>query len=127
MKYMFDPLRKYAQFQGRAHRAEYWQFILFYAVVYLVLMAVVGAAGQGAARAPATGLVGLFALAMFVPHLAVGVRRLHDTERSGWWLLIGLVPLLGAIVLLIFFVIEGTKGQNKFGPDPKEAPADAFA
>jgi uncharacterized membrane protein YhaH (DUF805 family) len=62
-------------------------------------------------------------LAILVPYLAVGARRLHDTGRSGWWLLIGLIPIIGAIVLLIFFVLEGTKGPNEYGPDPKGSGA----
>ena len=65
-------------------------------------------------------LTGLFALGILIPHLAVMVRRLHDTDRSGWWLLLGLLPLLGGLVLLIFFIIGGTRGPNRFGPDPVE-------
>ena len=69
------------------------------------------------------GLQWLWGLATLIPNLAVGVRRLHDTNRSGWWMLIVLVPLIGIVVLLIFDVMEGTKGPNRFGPDPKAVDA----
>ena len=62
----------------------------------------------------------IISLALFIPALAVGFRRLHDTDRSAWWLLIGLVPLAGVIVLLVFFCLDGSKGENRFGPNPKE-------
>ena len=70
-------------------------------------------------------LSGLFWLAVLVPSIAVGVRRLHDTGRSGWWLLIGFIPLIGAIVLIVFFLFDSQPGTNAYGPNPKEAPASA--
>jgi uncharacterized membrane protein YhaH (DUF805 family) len=112
--------RKYADFQGRARRAEYWWFVLFAiigTVVALLVDALLGAALTG-------GGMGLpvfqaaFSLGIFLPSLAVAIRRLHDTDRSGWWYLIVLVPLIGFIVLIIFFVQRGTEGPNRFGPDP---------
>lgn len=67
-----------------------------------------------------TGFIGLVAsLVLLLPSLAVGVRRLHDTDRTGWWLLIGVVPIIGAIVLIVFFVLDSTPGANRFGPNPK--------
>ncbi|MDT7577550.1 MAG: hypothetical protein QOH17_3883, partial [Pseudonocardiales bacterium] len=76
----------------------------------------------GVAFSASLGLLGgLYSLAVLLPSLAVGVRRLHDTDRSGWWLLIGLIPIIGGIVLLVFFVLEGTRGPNRFGADPKLA------
>lgn len=136
MELMFQPLKKYADFTGRARRKEYWLFYLFYFIVYAVLMVLSGAAGAagGNGGAMGAGLGGIvlmiFALGMLVPSLAVSFRRIHDTNRSAWWLLLGLIPLVN-LVLLFFFVQDGTPGQNRFGPDPKgrgaHATAEAFA
>lgn len=114
MNWYLSVLKNYAVFEGRAHRTEYWMFVLFNFLISLAL-AIVDAAifGQGG------GLLSpLYALGVFIPSLAVGVRRLHDTNRSGWWLLIALVPLVGFIVLLVFTVSEGDKGPNDYGADP---------
>lgn len=99
-------LSKYADFEGRAKRPEYWWFALF---VFLVSMA--------------TGLVsqiisGLFSLAVLLPQLAAGARRLHDTNRSGWWLLLGFIPVIGWIVLIVFLAQEGEAVDNQFGSTP---------
>jgi uncharacterized membrane protein YhaH (DUF805 family) len=114
------PLKKYADFSGRAPRAEYWWFYLLTVVAYIVAMildSIIGAGGAGG-----FGLLSIVVmLGLLLPSLAAGVRRLHDTDRSGWWLLIALVPLVGAIVLLVFWVLEGTRGDNRFGPDPYSA------
>ena len=129
MDWMLMPLRRYAEFSGRSRRKEYWMFFLFNMIVAVVLNVVEGILGL-------TGMVGgvygplttIYMLATLIPGIAVGIRRLHDTDRSGWWLLIALVPLIGAIVLLVFFVSDGTNGPNKFGPDPKNpGQAEAFA
>ena len=117
MDYFMAALKKYATFEGRARRKEYWFFVLFYFVIAVVLSIAEGMVGTGGI------LVGLFALGMILPNLAVSVRRLHDTDHSGWWLLISLVPLVGAIVLLVFFCTGGTAGSNRFGADPKAAAA----
>ena len=136
MNLMFQPLRKYADFQGRARRSEYWLWVLFIVVVSTVLNVLGGAMGGGAvdptnpmgAYSSPAGIVSLlFSLATLVPSIAVGVRRLHDTNRSGWWILIGLIPILGWLVLLVFYVLPGTVGPNKFGEDPKGAEAAAVA
>jgi uncharacterized membrane protein YhaH (DUF805 family) len=125
MSLMFQPLKKYADFNGRARRSEYWLFTLFLViveVVYFVLLGVTGGFSPEGPNGAAMGLMGIFSLfflAMFIPILAVGIRRLHDTDRSGWWLLISLIPGLGGLVLLIFYLLPGTNGPNKFGPDPK--------
>lgn len=124
---MFEALRRYAQFSGRARRAEYWMFALFNWLMswgFYILLVMMGATGERTEDLPpaALGLAAayaLFALAMAIPSLAVSVRRLHDVEKSGWWLLIGLFPGLGALVLFIFFILEGTRGPNRFGDDPK--------
>ena len=100
---------KYAEFVGRARRSEYWWFALFGLVVSLVLSPV------------STPLSLLASLALFVPNLAVSVRRLHDTGRSGWYLLIVLVPLAGVIILIVWLATEGEPGTNLYGESPKAA------
>lgn len=117
MNYYLAVLKNYVGFSGRARRAEYWQFVLFNIVAMIVCFVIDLAIGSSI-------LYILYVLAVLLPGLAVGVRRLHDTDRSGWWVLISLVPLIGGIVLLVFMCLEGTRGPNKYGPDPK-APADA--
>ncbi|UVO53071.1 DUF805 domain-containing protein [Sphingomonas sp. SUN039] len=185
MEWMIMPLKRYAEFSGRSRRKEYWMFFLFNILVglgFLVLMLVFGgaalfAAGAGgdtsnpAALMAAGGAVGiiyllnvLFSLAMLIPSIAVGVRRLHDTDRRGWWLLAPLAPyvaifvlsfgmigmaasgganetttaasaavLIGicglavlvlGVMLLVFMCLEGTRGPNRFGPDPKDPGGD---
>jgi len=126
MELMLQPLRKYADFSGRARRKEYWLFALGVWVAEMVLMGVAGGFSSSPNILGSSVLV-VFCLALFVPSLAVGFRRLHDTNRSAWWLLIGLLPLIGAIVLLIFFCLDGTPGPNRFGPDPKGSPEDLVA
>lgn len=117
-------LSKYADFSGRARRSEYWYFVLFnilVSIVASVLDAVLGTDFDGMSN----GLIGVLAsLALLLPSLAVGVRRLHDTSRSGWWILIGLVPLIGWIVLIVFFV-QDSHADNEHGPNPKAATAPA--
>lgn len=167
MEWMFMPLKRYADFSGRSRRMEFWMWQLFQVIVYfgvIILAMIVGAGGMmtGDPSAAMAGggaaliimlLYGLYALAVLVPSLAVAVRRLHDTNRTGWWVLapivpyligfvaalggvasgseggaaaggiIGLVAMLAAvvlgIVLLVFYFLEGTRGPNKYGPDPK--------
>jgi uncharacterized membrane protein YhaH (DUF805 family) len=117
MNWYLAVLKKYAVFSGRARRKEYWLFVLFNLIITFVLGFVEGLAGG-------PGVVGmLYSLAVFIPGIAVSVRRLHDTGRSGWWLLIGLIPLIGAIVLLVFVIQDGKPGQNQYGANPKEAIA----
>ena len=112
------PLHKYADFSGRAPRAEYWWFALLQMVTMIAAMLIDGILGTDYADS-GYGLIYLFAaLAFLIPALAVGVRRLHDTDRVGWGLLIVCIPFLGAIVLIVFFATQGTQGSNRFGPDP---------
>ena len=175
MNWMFLPLKRYAEFSGRSRRMEYWMFQLFLFLVYIALMVLMMIVGGGAmmtggdpgammaaggAALIIGGLYMLFALAMLIPSLAVSVRRLHDTNRSGWWILaplsgyvimlvgtlmaagspdnpglggilamVGLVAVIGlGITLLVFMFLEGTRGPNKYGPDPKgEALDEVFA
>ena len=167
MEWMFMPLKRYADFSGRSRRMEFWMWQLLQVIVYVVVVVLAMAVGGGAmmsgdpAAMMAAGggmliimlLYMVYALAVLVPSLAVAVRRLHDTERSGWWILAPIVPylvalvavmggaatgtqsglatagivslicmlaaLVLALVLLVFYFIEGTKGPNKYGPDPK--------
>ena len=112
------PLKKFADFSGRAPRAEYWWFYLLIIIGYVVATILDSMLGFGQAVGPYGVIMCLFALAMLIPSLAAAIRRLHDTDKSGWWLLIGLVPLIGAIVLIVFFVTQGTVGDNRFGADP---------
>jgi uncharacterized membrane protein YhaH (DUF805 family) len=119
MNWYLQALKKYADFSGRARRKEYWFFVLFYVIILVVLMVIDGFVGTQIGGAGFGILTCLYALAMLIPALAVTVRRLHDTGRSGWWILIQLVPLVGWIVLLIFLFIDSQPGQNAYGPSPK--------
>ena len=123
MNWYLDVLKKYAVFSGRARRKEYWYFCLFNIIVAIVL-AIVDVIFGTFSKALGIGLFGgIYALAVFIPSLAVSVRRLHDRNRSGWWLLIALVPIIGAIVLLVFMVQDSQEGDNQYGPNPKETVA----
>ncbi len=166
MGYMFMPLRRYADFEGRSRRKEFWLWQLFNFIVGAVLTGILiamvvpaimrvqdrggispsyssysysesygsyssGYSWEGNINIDMLmqelgtgtwillGLLCLWSLIIFIPALAVVIRRLHDTDRSGWWILISIVPLIGMIVLLVFYVSEGTRGPNRFGPDPK--------
>jgi uncharacterized membrane protein YhaH (DUF805 family) len=113
MNWFIEVVKKYAVFNGRARRKEYWMFVLFYILIAIALAIV-----EGVIRS--RGLLGmLLGLGLLLPSLGVSIRRLHDTDRSGWWLLIGFVPLVGGIVLLVFMCLDGSSGANQYGPDPK--------
>jgi uncharacterized membrane protein YhaH (DUF805 family) len=112
------PIQKYADFTGRAPRAEYWWFYLFVVLGYIAASIIDSILGLGGTLGPYGILVALFGLAMLVPSLAAGARRLHDMGRSGWWLLISLVPLIGIIVLIVFLVTPSEAGDNQYGPNP---------
>jgi uncharacterized membrane protein YhaH (DUF805 family) len=177
MEYMLMPLRRYADFSGRSRRTEFWMFVLFQFLIgmgVVVLMMVLGGAAVlsgDPSQAMAMGgiilvlylLLALVGLAFLIPNLAVTVRRLHDTDRSGWWIMlywgpylamilaggmvgmsaasggdgmaggaVGLIAmiawLVGSLVLLVFMFLEGTRGPNKYGPDPKQPiPENVFA
>jgi uncharacterized membrane protein YhaH (DUF805 family) len=114
-------LKKYADFSGRARRMEYWVFSLINLLIICVLVFLDAMLGFEVGEDQIGLLSAIYVLAVLLPSLAVSVRRLHDTDRSGWWLLIGILPLIGDIVLLIFFVLDSTPGDNRFGPNPKAA------
>lgn len=117
MNWYLKVLKQYAVFSGRARRTEYWMFFLFNLIIVFVL-------GFVEALVGGPGVIGtLYSLAVLIPSIAVSVRRLHDTDRSGWWLLIALIPLIGTIVLLVFMVQDGKPGQNQYGANPKEVTA----
>ncbi|WP_140984094.1 DUF805 domain-containing protein [Asticcacaulis tiandongensis] len=112
-----SAFNNYVNFKGRATRSEYWWFMLFQilvlAIPYLLL---IGEASRGQAGI-GTALYWLIALGLFLPGLGLSFRRLHDTNRSAWWLLIGLIPLIGGILLLVWTILKGTDGPNKYGED----------
>lgn len=119
MDWFLQAMKKYATFEGRSRRKEYWYFVLFYCLLIIGLSIVDGFAGTFEEEAGIGLFSGLFVLGTFLPTIAVLVRRLHDTNRSGWWVLINFVPVLGAIVLLVFTVQDSQPGGNRFGPNPK--------
>ena len=120
MNWYLDAWKNYANFQGRARRKAYWMFVLFNFIAIFALGFISGLVGPRA-EAGYGILSGLYSLAVILPSLAVAVRRLHDTGRSGWWLLIGLVPLVGPIVLIVFCAQDSQPGTNQYGPNPKGA------
>jgi uncharacterized membrane protein YhaH (DUF805 family) len=122
----------YVTFSGRARRSEYWYWVLFVVIVAFFALfldmrffpewvTASAEVAEGMASAQATGgpITALVGLGLFLPGLAVTVRRLHDTDRRGWWILLGLIPIIGIIVLIVFYCTAGTPGPNRFGPDPK--------
>jgi uncharacterized membrane protein YhaH (DUF805 family) len=113
-------LKQYANFTGRARRKEYWYFVLGTVVIYLVLGILDNITGT-VTRSGFGVLSLLYSLGTLIPGIAVGVRRLHDTNRSGWWTLICLVPVIGAIVLIVFLVQDSQAEANDYGPNPKAA------
>ncbi|RPK94342.1 MULTISPECIES: DUF805 domain-containing protein [Streptomyces] len=115
MNWYLDVLKNYAGFSGRARRKEYWMFVLFNFIIALVLSALGMAIDT---QIPYF----LYLAAVIVPSLAVMVRRLHDTGRSGWWFFISFVPLVGGIILLVFLASEGKPETNQYGVNPKLAP-----
>ncbi|KXF81889.1 DUF805 domain-containing protein [Enterovibrio coralii] len=118
MDWYIGVLKKYMVFKGRARRKEYWIFILFNMLISLVLSLVDEQFGTFNPEIGIGTLGTIYALFVFLPTLAVTVRRLHDADRTGWWALLGLIPF-GVFVLLAMQAFEGTKGENRFGPDPK--------
>ena len=114
MNYYIECWKKYVEFSGRARRKEYWMFVLFNLIASIVAGVIDGLLG--------TRMIGsLYSLAVLLPGLAVCARRLHDTDRSGWWMLIALIPAVGIIVLLVFMCLDSTPGENRFGANPKGA------
>lgn len=117
MNWYFQALANYFNFTNRARRKEYWMFVLFNLIFMFVVSVMDGVLGSFGI------LSGLYALGVFIPGFAVTVRRLHDTGRSGWWMLISIIPILGIIVLTYFMVLEGHTGVNEYGVNPKTPDA----
>ncbi|HIQ16984.1 MAG TPA: DUF805 domain-containing protein [Novosphingobium capsulatum] len=129
MQWMLLPYRRYFEFSGRSRRMEYWMFTLFGILVNAAITVVFGRTAYTSmgwyvgvnTQLNVVGDIvsGLFALFNLIPSLAVLVRRLHDVDRSGWWLLLVFLPILGWFALFIFTCLDGTRGPNRFGLDPK--------
>ncbi|MEI4801673.1 DUF805 domain-containing protein [Bacillus sp. NPDC077411] len=113
MQWYLNVLKNYVGFQGRARRKEYWMFSLINFIIFFIFSIL------GEIADIFNILFGLYTLAILLPSLAVGFRRLHDTGKSGWWLLLGFIPLIGSIVLLVFCCQDSQEGDNKYGPNPK--------
>lgn len=123
MNWYLKVLKQYADFSGRARRQEYWMFALFnmiFTIVAMILDNVLGIAMEGVGYGP---IYILYVLAVFIPGLAVAVRRLHDVGKSGWMFLIALIPIVGAIWLLVLLFTDSQKESNKWGQNPKEISA----
>lgn len=119
MDWYLKVLKNYAVFEGRAQRAEYWFFFLFNMIASIICLVIDGLLGTYDTQSGMGVLYAVYTLAVLVPSIAVAVRRLHDIGKSGWWILIGLIPLIGPIVLLVFFVLDSQAGENAYGPNPK--------
>jgi uncharacterized membrane protein YhaH (DUF805 family) len=130
MEWMILPYKRYADFEGRSRRLEYWMFTLFYILVItvLVILAVFSIIPlSGDTTEPEMGAVSIFffvllmifMLGSFIPGLAVQVRRFHDQDKSGWLVLLNFLPYLGGFIVFIFMCLDGTRGENSYGPDPK--------
>jgi uncharacterized membrane protein YhaH (DUF805 family) len=117
MEWYLGVLKKYAVFDGRARRKEYWMFLLFHMIVVIGLVIV-----ESLVLFPGI-LSGIYMLGVLCPALGVSIRRLHDTGKSGWWIFINLVPFIGGLWYLYLMVIDGTTGDNQYGSNPKEGAA----
>jgi uncharacterized membrane protein YhaH (DUF805 family) len=114
MDWYVKVMKQYVDFRGRARRKEYWMFVLINLLIAIAIGIVDAMIGFGI-----LGFV--YAVAVFLPSIAVTVRRLHDSGRTGWWILIGLVPFVGILVILVFMVLDSQPGDNAYGPNPKAA------
>ncbi|MEU3316682.1 DUF805 domain-containing protein [Streptomyces sp. NPDC006662] len=117
MNYYLDVIKRYADFQGRARRQEYWMFLLWNIPIVIVLTILDFALGSYPV------ITWIYTLALFLPSLGVSVRRLHDTGKSGWWYLVSLIPFVGFIWMIILMATEGDAGPNVYGPNPKQIAA----
>ncbi|WP_327303199.1 DUF805 domain-containing protein [Streptomyces sp. NBC_01298] len=117
MHYFTDVVKRYVDFNGRARRQEYWMYTLIYVALLIVAIVVDFALGTYPL------LYSLLALGLFLPTLGVGVRRLHDQGKSGWWILVGIIPFVGWIWAIVLMATEGTPGPNQYGPSPKAVHA----
>lgn len=118
--YYINVLKKYCDFKGRASRSEYWWFTLVNVVIACVLslipLMILGSDPDNLIKSQF--LCSLYSLAVFLPGLGVSIRRLHDTDRSGWWILLGLIPFIGGVWLLVYMALPPTEEANDYGPNP---------
>ena len=121
MEWMMMPLRRYADFSGRSRRKEYWMFVLGVVIVAVIIGIIEGVLGLTGMIGPYGPLSLLLLLAIFIPAIAVQVRRFHDQDKTGWFVLLGFIPIVGGIIVLVFMCLEGTPGPNQYGEDPKGA------
>ena len=126
MNWYLHVLKNYSTFSGRARRKEYWMFFLISALISIVLTLLDILLGTYSVEYEAGLFSGLYSLLILIPSIAVVVRRLHDTDRSGWWILISLIPLIGVIVLFVFICLDSQPGTNRFGVNPKEAASQTL-
>lgn len=119
MNWYLKVLKQYTDFDGRARRTEYWMFGLFNFIAYITLLIVSGGLNSMFGTEVFAGLIILYVLFIFIPSLAVSVRRLHDVGKSGWFMLISLVPLIGGIWLFVLYVTDSDHGSNEYGDNPK--------
>lgn len=139
MEWMLMPYKRYADFEGRSRRMEYWMFTLFYLIVAAILAGLMiagipqpevdefgvvsGDQEPGVLFWLAVGLLTIFVLGSIVPSIAVAVRRLHDQDKSGWLYLLSFIPYVGGLILLVLMFLPGTTGPNQYGEDPKDPNA----
>ena len=126
MNWYLHVLKNYATFSGRARRKEYWMFFLFNVLISLGLGVLDVVAGTYSVEYETGFFSSLYSLLVLIPGIAVGVRRLHDTNRSGWWILISLIPIIGVLVLFVFMCLDSQPGTNRFGVNPKEAASQTL-
>ncbi|WP_020389960.1 DUF805 domain-containing protein [Kribbella catacumbae] len=121
MQWFTEVIKKYAVFSGRARRKEFWMFALFSTIISIVLGIIDRAIGTTYGAGDSGVLQSIYGLAVLLPTIGVAIRRMHDTGRTGWWVLISLVPCVGWIIFIVFAAQEGAAGDNQYGPDPKAA------
>ncbi|MGX1025083.1 DUF805 domain-containing protein [Flavobacterium sp. CS20] len=123
MNWYVKVLKQYADFSGRARRKEYWMFFLFNMIFATIAVLIDNLIGTASPELGYGVFYGIYILGILIPSIAVGARRLHDIGKSGWMLLVGLIPIIGTIWLLVLFVTDSQQGSNKWGNNPKELSA----
>jgi len=124
MNWFIKALKQYADFKGRARRKEFWLFILFYFIFYVLAVVLDNVLGITIDYMYVGPVTSMFSLVMIIPNLSVTVRRLHDIGKSGWFIFIGLIPVIGSIWLLVLMFKNSQSGTNEYGPNPKEIVAE---
>ncbi|HLR83212.1 MAG TPA: DUF805 domain-containing protein [Paenalcaligenes sp.] len=119
MQWYLSVLQKYAVFTGRARRKEYWFFLLFNIIIFFILSLIDNMLGTFNAQTGVGVLSSIYWLAILIPSIAVGIRRLHDTGRTGWWLLLVFIPVIGPLIILVLMLLDSQPGTNQYGTNPK--------